>query len=99
MSTGNERADQLVQEGIELSRKVIEGIESTQKKKNLIIFLVVLVLLLGVTAALFAAGLSVVAIPAAAGGTVGLIGLFIYHLKKQEKLHKELDTLYHYITH
>lgn len=99
MATGNERADQLVQEGIELSHHVMEGIRSAQKKKDLSICLIVLALLVGVTAALFVAGLSAVAIPVAAGGCVGLVGLFVFNLKKQEKLRKDLDTLYHYITH
>lgn len=88
-----------MQEGIELSRHVMDGIRNAQKKKDLMVCLAVLVLLIGVIAALFVAGLSAVAIPVAAGGTVGLVGLFVYNLKKQEKLRKELDTLYHYITH
>lgn len=99
MVLSNDKAEKLVQEGIELSFDVINGIQSAKKRKMMTLFAVLAIVLALIVGLLCLTGHLVFAIPIAVVGIIGLVAMFLYSMKTLAGLRKELDTLYHYINY
>lgn len=97
MAIRNNKVEELIQEGIELSFDVISGIRSEKKKKMMTVVMVLAVVLVLLVVVLCITGHPVYAIPLGIAGGIGLGVLLYYNNKQLEGLRKELDTLYHYL--
>ena len=99
MGIENSDAKKLVQEGIDLSSDVMDGIYKAKKKKLITFAAVFLVVLAVLVIILFIAKYPTYAVTCGVGGMIILVVLIVYKVKELQALKRELDALYHYISY
>lgn len=97
MAISNEKANKLVEEGIDLSSEIIAGIYASKRRKKITILISLLIVLFAVVVVLWK--ISYVNFAAAIGvaGVISLILLLMHEVKQLRAVKRELNALNHYI--
>lgn len=97
MVIDNEKVNNLVQEGIELSSDIIVGIYASKRRKKITALLSLLIILAAVFVVLWKIDFIRIAAAVLIMGAIGLVMLLIHSIKELRGLKRELDALNHYI--
>ena len=97
MVTDNEKVNDLIQEGIELSSDIIVGIYASKRRKKITALISLLIVLAAVCVVLWKIDFTRIAVAVLIMGVVGLVMFLIHSIKELHGLKRELDALNHYI--